>query len=127
MVIGFDYFKTITTHHKTLKPIARAIMAEGGFVYVISAVSDASDEPKRIKYEQAMQKFLQDNNFPYTKCFVVVFPAGHEEGNISMLKLEKAQDLGIELFIDDREDVAELMSQNGITGLVIKNYFEKTP
>jgi len=124
MVIGFDYFKTLTTHHKTLRPIARAIMAEGGFVYIISALSDQGN---REQYEKSMEKFLTDTNFPYTKFFVVVFPKGQEDEHIPFLKLEKCQDLGVELYIDDREDVAELMSQNGITGLVIKNHFEKTP
>lgn len=122
MIIGFDYFKTLTTHHKTFRPLARAILNEGGQVHIISAPSDAGDKEK---YEQNLKKFLQDTNFLYTSFQVVVFPKGQEEDNIPFLKLEKAQELEIELYIDDREDVVELMSQNGITGLLVKNYFEK--
>jgi hypothetical protein len=123
MIVGFDYFKTLTTHHKEFRPVARAILDAGGKVYVISALSDQAN---REQYEKSLEKFLKDTNFPYSDFFVVVFPKGKEEDNIPYLKLEKCQDLGVEIYIDDREDVVELMAQNGIVGLKIMNYFEKT-
>lgn len=123
MIIGFDYFKTLTTHHKVFKPLARAIIETGGKVYIISALSDQAD---KANYEKSLEKFLTDINFPYTSFVVVVFPKGQEDDNIPFLKLEKAQELEIELYIDDREDVVELMSQNGIVGLLVKNYFERS-
>lgn len=123
MIIGFDYFKTLTLHHKTLRPLAALVKGEGGMVFIISALSDQAD---REKYEKNLEKFLHDTNFPYSNFHVVVFPKGKEDESIPMLKLEKCQELGVQLFIDDRADVAELMAQNGIMGLQVKNYFPKT-
>lgn len=123
MIIGLDYFKTLTVHHKTLRPLASLIKAEGGMVYIISALSDMAN---RDQYEKALEKFLKDTNFPYTNFHVVVFHKGKEAEEIPMLKLEKAQELGVQLYIDDRADVAELMAQFGIMGLQVKNWFPKT-
>ena len=123
MIIGFDYFKTLTTQWKVLKPIARSIKEEGGQVFVISAVSDQSDVEK---YKKAMERFFNDTGFPYTNFYVVIFPKGQEADHIQFLKLEKAQELGVEIFFDDRRDVVELFAQSGIPAFQVVNYFPKT-
>jgi hypothetical protein len=103
MIVGFDYWQTITRDPWLFGDLASAIISEGGEVHIISAVG-------RNGVERA-EKGITECGVPYTAYHIVVWES-HEDA--PQLKLDKCNELNIQMFFDDRLDICELLNLNGI-------------
>lgn len=117
MILGFDYFKTISTHPKETTYIAKAVKLLFCEVYVITAVSQHMTLEE---YKYQVEHNLRNIGFPYNKIIYVQF---EDQLKIPELKLKACQELGINIFFDDRKDVCEALAKHGIVAFQSTNYF----
>lgn len=103
LIIGFDYWNTATQNPGRFAALACAIRDTGGKVYIITAVG-----PKRASSNVDEVKAL---GVPNDGIYQVVFDKPQDAPR---LKADKAVELGIQLFIDDRRDICEEMLRRGI-------------
>lgn len=110
-IVGFDYYGTITHFSQQLAEIASSLKKVYNYrIVVISAFGNHSSSA----YEQNCKTKLLELGFFYDEIHTIPF---NDESEVPELKLKKCQELGVTIFFDDRADVAELLTQNGIMGL----------
>lgn len=102
MKVGFDYWQVLSHYHEQFKVLVNSLLCAGHQVYVLSAVGKnragtVEDEVTKLGFD--------------IPVYEVVFDDARQSPE---LKLEKCQELGIEMFFDDREDVCRLLNQHGI-------------
>lgn len=108
-VIGFDYWQVISHYPKSLGLIADALDAYGTFeIHVISAIGKNRIGTIADDVHQHWPAFPTEN------IHEVVFKKPIESPE---LKLAKCKELGITIFLDDRDDVCRLLNKNGILAL----------
>jgi hypothetical protein len=103
--VGFDYWQVLSHYPERLKPLVDALLLAGHCVYVLSAVGKnragtVSDEAIKLGFD--------------VPVYEVVFD---DASQAPELKLKKCQELGIEMFFDDREDVCRLLNRHEILAL----------
>lgn len=103
MVVGFDYWNTISQNVNLFSSLASSIISEGGKVYIISAVGSV-----RIQTTQAA---IEQLGIPNDGIILCEFKHPSEA---PQLKLAVCQSYGIQMFFDDRRDICELLNKNGI-------------
>lgn len=111
MIVGFDYWNTITEHSSELSAIARSLVQSGHNIHIISAISTKTDP---VEYLDLVKNFLKEIDFPYDQIHLVVFKYSTD---VPKLKLTVALKHKIRLFVDDREDVCQIFRIHGIGAL----------
>jgi hypothetical protein len=106
MKIGLDYWQVISHYPEYFRELARAHVALNGEVHVISAIG--TNRSGTVAQEVA------ELGIPNSGVHEVVF---RHPGESPELKLAKCQELGIQVFYDDREDVCRLLNKHGILAL----------
>lgn len=106
MTYGFDYWKTLSHHKKVLVPLIEALVLAGHKVYVISAAGKNREEttPQAIK-ELGLPKEVET---------VMVIWEGKQQEDAPALKFQKCQELGVEIFFDDRRDTCDFFNERGL-------------
>jgi len=117
MVVGFDYWQVISHYPDEMWMIADGLVETGHEVHVISAIGKT-----RVGTIAADVKSKWPN-FPSNKVHEVVFRKSRESPE---LKLAKCQELGIEMFFDDRQDVCDLLNSNGILAFKVPRKSDTT-
>ncbi len=110
MRVGFDYWQVLSHYPEKFKFMADAFIAAGAEVHVISAVGK-NHTPDSVAEAVHRLGFMWDAE---TFIHAVVFDHPRQSPE---LKLAKCQELGIDMFFDDRDDVCRLLNKNGILGL----------
>lgn len=108
MIIGFDWYNTITRHEQLLTAFSKILKASGHKVYVITAAQKHLELPD---YANKVKDHLDSIGFE--RDGICAF-GWNESRDIPGLKLEKCQELQVEYFFDDRSDVCYVLEQNGI-------------
>ncbi len=103
MILGIDYWNTATQNPTFFAALAGAIRAQGGKVYIITAVG-----AKRAETNTGEVEML---GIPNDGIHQVIFT---KDKKAPQLKADKCVELGIELFIDDRRDICEAIFARGI-------------
>jgi hypothetical protein len=103
MVIGIDFYGTISAYPRTFRKLSESFLTAGDQVYIISAakrqnISILRDEIKKSKIR-------------YTALEIIVFD---DYLKIPELKLLACKRLGIRLLFDDREDTCTLLARHGV-------------
>jgi hypothetical protein len=99
---GFDYWQVLSHYPEQFKVLVNSLLCAGHRVCVLSAVG--KNRAGTVEGEVTKLGF----DIP---VYEVVFDDARQS---PALKLEKCQELGIEMFFDDREDVCRLLNQHGI-------------
>ena len=105
MIVGFDYWQVLSHWPEQVRHLIEIHERAGDEVHVVSAIGRGRSGT----VEQAVRKVT-----PVPAVHEVVFEHSREA---PVLKLAKCQELGIELFYDDRDDVCRLLTRHGILGL----------
>jgi acid phosphatase class B len=105
VIVGFDYWQVLSHYPDLMTHLIETHANAGDTVHVISAIGQGrvgtvADEVRALT--------------PIPTVHEVVFTHPKES---PVLKLAKCQELGIELFYDDRDDVCRLLNRNGILAL----------
>lgn len=103
MIIGIDYYRTITTNPKIFRKLTATLLNQGCTIYIITAVR--ADKVALVKDS------VKRSKVPHTMLEVVVFK---EFEDIPQLKLEACKRLGVRLMFDDLEQVCILLAENNI-------------
>lgn len=109
MIIGFDYWQVLSHYPEKFAFIISAFVSEGADIHVISAVGK-NHTPGSVV--EAVHRLGFD--IPEDHIHAVLFEHPRQSPE---LKLQKCQELGVEVFFDDRDDVVRLLNKNGILGL----------
>jgi hypothetical protein len=99
MNIGFDYSGTMDTYPEKFTAIGKAIQAQGGKVYIISAVGFGD-----LEFSEVIR-----SEFPWVDE-VITF----EAVNTPQQKLDLCNSRGITMFWDDRKDICDHLNLNGV-------------
>jgi acid phosphatase class B len=105
MKVGFDYWQVLSHYPVQFRALGEALSLAGHHVYVVSAVGKSragtvKAEVEHLGFDVPVHEVVFDN------------PKQSPE-----LKLAKCQELGIEVFYDDRDDVCRLLSKHGILAM----------
>ncbi len=106
MKVGLDYYGTISLAPRIFQTLAETLLANSHEVYIISACAK-----KNVKL---YTKQIKHSHVPYTAIRMIPYEHHWEPPK---LKLAAAQELGIELMIDDRADTCALLARHGIVTL----------
>src|SRR5689334_2577600 len=109
MKIGFDYWQVLSHFPDELKYMIKCFGSENTEMYVISAVGK-NHTPESVVY--AVQRM--GYQFPAENIHAVVFDNPSQSPE---LKVAKAKELGLNIFLDDRDDVCRAMNKAGIMAL----------
>lgn len=109
MIVGFDYWQVISHYPEYFNRLAMMHQEAGDTIVVISAVG-----PKR---QGTVEAEVRQAGIPNNaRVHEVVFQG---PGQSPALKLAKCQELGVEVFYDDRDDVCRLLNQHGILAMKV--------
>lgn len=116
MKIGLDYWNVCSTHPDYFRWLARAALAAGDEVHVISAIGRNRMGTVAGEIEQL--------GIPVTAVHEVVFDHPRES---PWRKVSKVLELGITVYYDDRDDVCEAMTASGILAMRVTRPFRRQP
>ena len=105
MIVGFDYWQVLSHYPDQFRHLIELHAAAGDVVHVVSAIG-------RGRVGTVEAQVHEVSTVP--QVHEVVF--GHPRES-PVLKLAKCQELGIELFYDDREDVCAMLAKHGVLAL----------
>jgi acid phosphatase class B len=105
VIVGFDYWQVLSHYPEQFAHLIAVHARAGDTVHVVSAIGagrigTVEAEVRRWTAEPAVHE--------------VVFRDPREA---PFLKLAKCQELGVEVFYDDREDVCQVLAKHGILAL----------
>ena len=113
MTLGIDYHNVITQFPTEFLLLANAVKAEGGQVYIISAITE-----KGLVEHGGMEAYkakIAHTNVPHDEICVVVGPSEM----FPRLKFVECRKYGVDIFIDDREDIVKFLHAKGIVALKV--------
>lgn len=105
MRIGLDYWQ-VCSHWPYFGELAAALRQAGHEVHVISAVGRKS--------QGTVRPGLDELGITCDGVHEVLFAHPRES---PALKLAACRELGIEVFYDDRQDVCDLLNENGVMAI----------
>lgn len=107
--IGFDYWQVLSHYPEECMFMISAFISEGAELHVISAVG-GNHTPDSVMEAVARM------NYPFKpeNVHTVVFEHPRES---PALKVDKAKELGLDMFFDDRDDVCKAMNVEGIMAM----------
>ena len=128
MIIGLDFYKTISAFPKFFRNLASSLISEKNTVIIISAVGKSSDLEN---YKRHIREFLGTHRIPFNSLHICQFD---DDKEIPQLKLESCRTHKVDVYFDDREDVCEKLHENGIIAMRVgvgnnkknKRFFKKT-
>jgi len=106
MKIGLDYWQVCSHYPDYFRELAHAHLMLNGEVHIISAIG--KNRLGTIRQEVAALRI------PHSDVHEVVFQHPRQSPE---LKLAKCQELGIQVFYDDRDDVCRLLNTHGVLAL----------
>jgi acid phosphatase class B len=114
MIVGFDYWQVLSHYPREIGHLMELHHLAADTVHVISAIGQGrlgtvEDDVRKVTTVPQVHE--------------VVFSHPRES---PVLKLAKCQELGVEVFYDDREDVCRLLSSHGILALRVPRRGEPT-
>lgn len=113
MKVGFDYWQVISHYPAHIGALMIALRERGHELHVISAIGKGRVGTIANEVEVSLGDLLFAGLQPlYIHEVVFDNPKQSPE-----LKLAKCQELGIEMFFDDRDDVCRLLNANGIIAM----------
>jgi acid phosphatase class B len=105
MIVGFDYWQVLSHYPEQIRHLIDVHRLAGDEVHVVSAIGRG-----RIgSIEREVRAITQHGT-----VHEVVFRDPRES---PYLKLAKCQELGVEVFYDDRDDVCRVLGAHGILAL----------
>lgn len=108
MKVGLDFWQTITRDPAIFRDLADSLLRQGHEVHVITAIG--------AKRAERIIDDVTATGVPMTKLHYLIFQHPNEAPE---LKLAKCQELGIDMMVDDRRDICQLLNTNGIIALQI--------
>ena len=105
MIVGFDYWQVLSHYPERISHLIDVHEQAGDEVHVISAIGR-----NRIGTVEREVRAIT----PHAEVHEVVFRDPRES---PFLKLAKCQELGIDVFYDDRDDVCRVLNKHGILAL----------
>ena len=105
MIVGFDYWQVLSHYPERISHLIDVHEQAGDEVHVISAIGR-----NRIGTVEREVRAIT----PHGTVHEVVFRDPRES---PFLKLAKCQELGIDVFYDDRDDVCRVLNKHGILAL----------
>jgi hypothetical protein len=108
MILGLDLYGTITEYPQRLRELVYAVKADGGEVWVISAVKPGNED----KAFRDAGKY----NFDLDGVRVVRCSSYHEA---PMKKYEVCVELGVQLMLDDRKDIVDYLNKRHVLALLV--------
>src|SRR5215467_12113177 len=106
MKIGLDYWQVCSHYPDYFRELAHAHLTLNGEVHIVSAIG--KNRSGTIRQE------VTDLRIPHSGVHEVVFRHPRQS---PQLKLAKCQELGVQVFYDDRDDVCRLLNRHGILAL----------
>jgi len=109
--VGFDYWQVISHYPDQIAQLMFGQLELGCEVHVISAIGKGRVGTIRHDVQEtfdASHYLVEPDSY---QVHEVVFDNPKQSPE---LKLAKCQELGIDIFFDDRDDVCRLLNQNGI-------------
>jgi len=110
MIVGFDYWQVLSHFPRQICHLIEVHDAAGDQVHVISAIGQG-----RVGTVESEVRAIT----PIPAVHEVVFRHPRES---PVLKLAKCQELGIEVFYDDRDDVCRLLNANGVLAMRVTRH-----
>lgn len=105
MIIGLDFYDTITMEERRFKKLTDSLVTGGAEVYIISAI-------KQENLKRLQKDFRKSHNIG------VLHPVFFENyGQVPKLKYQACKELGVDFMIDDRIDVCQYIAAHGIPTL----------
>jgi len=111
MIVGFDFYKTISAYPETFRGLASSLASEQNEIIIISAVGRTSDKDN---YTRHVREFLETHDITYKILHIAQF---NDDKEIPDLKLEACKTHGVQVYFDDRSDVCEKLHKNGIVAM----------
>ena len=105
MIVGFDYWQVLSHYPERMAHLIDVHARAGDEVHVISAIGRS----RMGTVEREVRAIT-----PHGTVHEVVFRDPRES---PFLKLAKCQELGIDVFYDDRDDVCRVLNRHGILAL----------
>jgi acid phosphatase class B len=105
VIVGFDYWQVLSHYPEQIRHLIEVHERAGDTVHIISAIGRG-----RIGTVEPEVRAVT----PLPEVHEVVFRHPRES---PYLKLAKCQELGIEIFYDDRDDVCRVLTKHGILAL----------
>lgn len=106
MILGLDYYGTISKHPQSYRELAEAVI-QFDEVYIISAVKTGN--------RQRAEREIKKSGVQCTAIKVIEYD---KLSQVKQLKLEACLELGVRVMIDDRQETVEYLSSKGIVGLL---------
>jgi hypothetical protein len=116
MKIGFDYWNVISHYPHQMALLSNAASRKED-IHVISAIGKNRVDTIVGDVKKLWPSIDEKN------IHGVVFKSSKESPE---LKLAKCKELGIQIFLDDRQDVCDLLNANGILALKVPRKENKT-
>lgn len=117
MVLGLDYYNTITEQPDLFRGLTELMHDLGVKVYIVSAVGRKTDPANLSRYIESMHEFITTHNIVVDGVHALEFDEPRE---IPEIKRSKCAELGITHYFDDRNDVCTWLTENGIKGYRVK-------
>lgn len=106
MILGLDFYDTITARPQVYAQLAQAIRDAGGKVIIISAV--------HAKNVSKLKQRIAASGVPHDDVEVLTFNSYPE---VPALKLVACQKHSVDLMIDDRADTCNVLIRAGLFGI----------
>ena len=119
MILGLDYGDVISKWPEATRRLAKSVIDSGGKVYIISwkvPIVKLQD----IHHNEGELDFQYLKDFPYTNVF---FNDIEDVLQRPVWKAGLCEQLGVELFIDDNEEIVKTIQRRGIMAVQAINAF----
>lgn len=97
MVLGLDFYDTITAWPTPMRRLAKSVLDSEGQVHIVTAI-------KAVNRERNLRD-IKDSRVPYTKIHQVIYK---DYSEIPSLKVPLYKELNCDLVIEDNEAVVNL-------------------
>lgn len=108
MVLGLDFYDTITAYPVALRKLATDVLEAGGSVHIVTAIKRVNEERTR--------RHVKDSRVPHTSL-EIVFYEKYEE--IPKLKIPVYKGLNCDIIVEDNIEVLFEASLRGMCGLQV--------
>lgn len=108
MILGLDFYDTVSAWPVALRKLAQSVLDAGGEVHIVTAVKRANEDKVR--------RHIKDSRLPHTSIQVVFFD-NHNE--VAKLKVPVYRELNCDVVIEDDQSVIMEARQKGLCTLEI--------
>lgn len=108
MILGLDFYDTISAYPKALRLLANDIIVSGGQVHIVTAI-------KRVN-EERVYRHIRDARVPYSDIHIVFY---ENYNDIPKLKVPVYKELGCDIIVEDNPMVILEARLRGLCALEI--------